>query len=149
MDNDDLNEWDLDPYPPFPERLPAEDISLDSWFTSSSRNSQTPLPIIAAPEVITIDESDTTRHLDTGMIIGCAKPHCCRDPNIRPVVRAILNSKGAVCGYLCGKYAKRLATKGDIQISMKDIDFSEDFEKAPFGEKRTMPSVMNFKLSSP
>lgn len=90
------------------------------------------------PAVITVDDSDTTKHLDTGIIIGRAKSHCCRDPHIRPVVRAILTSKGAVCAYVCSKYAKRLTTKGDVQISMKDVDYSSEFEKAPFGEKRTM-----------
>ncbi|KAH7072257.1 hypothetical protein BKA63DRAFT_65980 [Paraphoma chrysanthemicola] len=140
MDGDDLNEWDLDPYPPFPETLPEEDVNVSSIFTASVRSSQTSLPPKRAPtpEVITVDDSDTTKYLDTGIIIGRAKSHCCRDPNVRPVVRAVLNSKGSVCAFICAKYAKRSSQKGDVQISMKDVDYSPDLEESPFGEKRTM-----------
>jgi hypothetical protein len=92
---------------------------------------------VARPEITTVDDTDSDRQLDTGCIIGRALPKCCRDPNLRPVVRAFLNKVGSVVAYIPGKYAKRTVGKGDVQISMKDVEYTEELGKIPFGLKRT------------
>jgi hypothetical protein len=53
-------------------------------------------------------------------------------------VRAILSTKGSVCAFINSKYAKRPAAKGDIQISMKNVDFNKEYAKIPSEEKRSM-----------
>jgi hypothetical protein len=124
-------------YPPFPETLPGETIagkpitpSMGSNILSSARS-----PVA---EVVTVGDTNTTKYLDTGIIIGRAKPECCHDPNIRPVARAVINSRGALCVYICGDYAKRGFQTELVQIGMEDVEFSEEFANAPSREKRLM-----------
>jgi hypothetical protein len=145
MYDDGFDTWDLDPYPPFPDALPLETpIDGPNYAPSTNKlplphtNSQTTPSSMPATEIITIHDSNTTRYLDNGIIIGRAKPECCRDPKVRPVARAILNSRGSVYVYICGKYAKRTLAAELVQIGIKDVDFSEEFEKAPSEEKRLL-----------
>jgi hypothetical protein len=84
----------------------------------------------------TVTEEAIRRHQESGIIVGRAKPYCCLDPKVRPHVRVIFNSKGSLMGYIFGKYAKRRVSKGDVQISLKHVDFNEEFEKVPAGEPR-------------
>ncbi|KAF2818469.1 hypothetical protein CC86DRAFT_157853 [Ophiobolus disseminans] len=143
LDDEEFGEWELDPYPPFPQALPVRTrvgsaVSTPSVDSNTSTFSGLIPSLSPTPEVVTVDECKSAQHLEGGIVIGTVKENHCRDPNIRPVVRAILNTKGAVCGYIDGKYAKRKVTKGHVQISMKDVDFYHEVAKLPHGEKRLM-----------
>jgi hypothetical protein len=151
----DFDAWDKDPYPPFPETLPTNTIVdiplvnrcaiipsviMDGFCTPSSTHtsSQSSLTVPSMPEIVTVNDTNSSHHLDNGIIVGRAKSHCCRDANVRPVVRAVLNGKGSVCVYIPSKYAKRSVSTGDVQISMKDVEFSKEFGTASSDEKRLM-----------
>ncbi|KAH3911653.1 hypothetical protein HBI56_140970 [Parastagonospora nodorum] len=150
MDGMDLDEWDRDPYPPFPEVLPTEaPLNIPAMAPSSTQASN--LAFSATPstsEVITVDGSNSTRHLHAGIIIGRAKSHCCRDPNVRPTARAILNSKGSVCAYIPHQYAKRSVSTGEVQIAMKDVEFCKEFEDAASDEQRIMAIRLKLEAKS-
>jgi hypothetical protein len=151
MEDADFEDWDKDPYPPFPETLPkgtplarpaitpsAAADGLCSPSSESRSSTQASVPAPSAPEIVTVDDTTSSRLLEIGIVVGRARPHCCRDPNVRPIVRAILNSKGSVYVYMPHKYAKRAGTKGDVQIATKDIEFSKEFAAAISDEQRLM-----------
>lgn len=128
-----FSDEDFDPYPPFPIAYP----SRTSDFVPPTRPTSILLPDAVQPETITIDDSNSSRHLQNGIVVGRAMAHCCRDPHVRPTVRAILNKEDYVVTYIPSKYAERQPTKGDIPISANDIEYLEEFKKVPVGEKRT------------
>jgi hypothetical protein len=151
MEDADFEDWNKDPYPPFPEILPkdtplarpaitpsAAADGLCSPSLESRSSTQASVPALSAPEIVTVDDTTSSRLLEIGIVVGRAKPHCCRDPSVRPIVRAILNSKGSVYVYMPHKYAKRAGTKGDVQIATKDIEFSKEFVAATSDEQRLM-----------
>jgi hypothetical protein len=105
-------------------------------------------PIIA--DFVLIDDGQSQRHLDQGIIIGRAKAHYCRDPNVRPVVRAILAKNSAIYAYMSGKYAKSTVKKGDAQIPMTEVDYIKEFSSIPCTEKRqkAIKHAIEAKLAS-
>ncbi|KAL6708087.1 hypothetical protein ACN47E_003521 [Coniothyrium glycines] len=123
---------DADPYPPFPEAIPFSTPAPSPRAVASSC-----APTVhTQQEIITVDDTDNRRHLETGIIVGRAMPHLCRDPNVRPAVRAILNKVGAVIAYMPGKHTLRNVNKGDVQINAKDIEYSTELNRIPYGEQR-------------
>lgn len=96
-----------------------------------------PFSSLPSEGYVTVDESNSRKHQETGIIIGCAKPHRCRDPTLRPIARAIASRDEKVCTYIPAKHANN-ATKqtGGVLIALKDIDFDSTFEHIPFGENR-------------
>jgi hypothetical protein len=150
----EFDEWDRDPYPAFPEALPEalptnvpDDLpgalsfaKMDKNYTphSSQINGRTSHATPSTPEVITVNDSNNSRHLDTGIIIGRAKPDCCRDSNVRPLARAVLKGGRSVCVFIPSEYAKRKVNTRDIQITMDDVEFSKAYETIKSDEKRTM-----------
>jgi hypothetical protein len=147
-DDADADNWGKDPYPPFPESLPKDTLLAGSATNSSATaedvcspqesgpSTQASMPAPSTSEIVTVDDTSSSRLLEIGIIIGRAKAHCCRDPNLRPIVRAILNSRGSVYVYMPHKYAKRVVAKVDVQISIKDVKFSKDFAKISSDEQR-------------
>ena len=115
--------------------------------STDDQTRQTPL---ATNEVVTVDDSCSKRLMDTGVIIGRAFPHCCQDPNVRPVVRAIVTKVGAIHAYIPAKYAKRTTNKLGIQIAMSNIEYTAELDAIAYGEKRTkaIKAMMNEKLAS-
>jgi hypothetical protein len=115
---DNVYEAPEDPYPSFPTSLPPDDFAISSQPAAPAIKPTTP------SKPVFIDDTNNQRHIDTGIIVGHAKPHCCNDPAVRPVARALLNSVGAVLAYIPAKYAKRVSVgKGDVQIAQKDVDY--------------------------
>jgi hypothetical protein len=143
-DGGKFEDWNKDPYPPFPERLSPEAVTDRYTVTPPTVLDNIPIPAIPKislptppiSEVITVEDSGSDKRLDKGLLIGSAKPDCCRDPNVHPVARASFSSKGSLCVYIQSKYAKRETTTGHIQITLKDVDFFKKFEQIPAGEKR-------------
>lgn len=146
----EFDEWDKDPYPPFPEVLPtnipddlpgtSSSAKMDENYTpySSQVNDRDSRATPSCPEVITVNDSSNSRHLDTGIIICRAKPDCCRDSNVRPLIRAVLNGGRSVCVFIPSEYAKRRAKTRDIQITMDDVELLKACETISSDEKRTM-----------
>jgi len=115
-----------------------EDYLEESKKDSSTYTLKSTLALpVAANEVVTVDDSSSSHHLDTGVVIGRALPQSCFDPNVRPVVRAVISKVGAVVAYIPAKYSKRSAIKGDIQIAMTHVEYIPDLVKFTFGEERT------------
>jgi hypothetical protein len=151
-DGNRSEDWNKDPYPPFPTTL------IDNDRTSSPDMNAVPAPAAsetrALPTTIAdfvlIDDGQSQRHLDQGIIIGRAKAHCCRDSNVRPVVRAILAKDSAVYAYMSGKYAKRTVKKGDVQIPMTEVDYIKEFSSISCTEKRqkAIKHAIKAKLAS-
>jgi hypothetical protein len=134
---DILEEPNQNPYPPFPEELPSNPLVaepvLEPTYTFKSALA---LPV-ATSGVVTIDDSSSRSHLDNGVVIGRALPQSCLDPNVRPVVRAIINRVGVIVAYIPGRYSKRSAIKGDIQIAMTHVEYIPELTEYPFGEERS------------
>ncbi|KAF1850551.1 uncharacterized protein K460DRAFT_17588 [Cucurbitaria berberidis CBS 394.84] len=142
--------WEEDPYPPFPVVLsPDAPLSVNSESKTATVSTATTFTPAAATadgfgagahsdsrEVITIDDSSSSRHIETGIIIGRAHPRSCRDPYLRPVARAILTNAGAVVAYVPSKYAKCAKTKGDVLISMKSIEYTRELKMIASDEIR-------------
>jgi hypothetical protein len=131
-DTDDVYEEE-DPYPPFPTSLPPDNHDI------LTRPSPRPAPVVRSVTSIKpafVDDCSSQRHKDTGVIIVHAKPHCCGNPNLRPVVRAVLTSVRAVVAYISGKYAKRTG-KGDVQTALKDIDYISRYSNIASDETRS------------
>jgi hypothetical protein len=85
---------------------------------------------------VTVDESESRKHRETGIIIGHAKAHCCRDSKQRPTVHAIATNNGRLIAYIPAKHANSTKLNGDVLIAFKDVDFNNCFDTIPFGEQR-------------
>jgi hypothetical protein len=105
--------------------------TASSLFTISSPLPNTPEK--PAPELPTsiVDDSQNQRLRNEGIIIGRAKGHCCRIPHMRPVVRAILNSKNVVMAYVPAQHIKHTRRFGEVQIALEDVDFSKPLVELP------------------
>ncbi|KAI4694171.1 uncharacterized protein J4E84_002753 [Alternaria hordeiaustralica] len=132
-----LGESKKDSSKPSPKGLPHNPFITDPILESTyTLKSSLALPV-AANEVVTVDDSSSSHHFDTGVVIGRALPQSCLDPNVRPVVRAVISKVGAVVAYIPAKYSKRSAIKGDIQIAMTHVEYTPELVKFTFGEERT------------
>ena len=49
----------------------------------------------------------------------------------------MITKVGSLVAYISGKYAKRNASTGNVQIAMTDIEYDAQLEKIPFGPPRT------------
>ncbi|KAI4615371.1 uncharacterized protein J4E87_009264 [Alternaria ethzedia] len=134
---DYLVESKQDPSTPFPKGLPHNPFNTEPVLKSTYTLKSTLALPVAANEVVTVDDPSSKSHLDTGVVIGRALPQSCLDPNVRPVVRAIINKVGAVVAYIPRKYSKQSATKGAIQIAMTHVEYTPQLEEYPSGEERT------------
>lgn len=106
-----------DPHPPFPESVPPK---FDAFFPKIEA---TPTNKVSGtngmkPEVTTWDEHSDSRYALSGVFIGCALPHCCRDQHDRPRAHAIVNNLGSVVAYIPARYSIRNVNKGEILISV-------------------------------
>jgi hypothetical protein len=135
--------WDKDPYPPFPERLPLDHPVYNTTYELPITPAETPPDLLPTPsispttEFVVVNEPWSHKYQETGIVIGNAKPHCCRDPKQRPTVHAIATSNGRLMANIPAKYAN--STKklnGDVLIALSDVDFIPSLEKIPFGEQR-------------
>jgi hypothetical protein len=126
-----------DPYPPFPEELPGNSLIAEPVLNPSYTFKRALALPVATNGVVTVDDSVSRSHLDTGVVIGRALPRSCLDPNVRPVVRAIVNKVGVIIAYIPGRYSKRSAIKGDIQIAMTHVEYIPELTEYPFGEERS------------
>ncbi|KAI4916210.1 hypothetical protein J4E85_010298 [Alternaria conjuncta] len=134
---DYLGESKKDSSKPFPKGLPHNPFNTEPILKSTYTLKSTLALPVAANEVVTVDDSSSSHHLDTGVVIGRALPQSCLDPNVRPVVRAVISKVGAVVAYIPAKYSKRSAIKGDIQIAMTHVEYTPELVKFTFGEERT------------
>ncbi|KAI4958284.1 hypothetical protein J4E86_003882 [Alternaria arbusti] len=134
---DYLEESKKDSSKPFPKGLPHNPFNTEPVLKSIYTLKSTLALPVAANEVVTVDDSSSSHHLDTGVVIGRALPQSCLDPNVRPVVRAVISKVGAVVAYIPAKYSKRSAIKGDIQIAMTHVEYTPELVKFTFGEERT------------
>jgi len=134
---DYLGESKKDSPKPFPKGLPHNPFNTEPILELTYTLKSTLALPVAANEVVTVDDSSSSYHLDTGVVIGRALPQSCFDPNVRPVVRAVISKVGAVVAYIPAKYSKRSAIKGDIQIAMTHVEYTPELVKFTFGEERT------------
>ena len=92
-------------------------------------------------DFVVIDDTDSRKHREDGIIIGHAKTNCCRDPKKRPAARAILaQGGGRVVAYVVAKHTFS-ESKGSVPISLEDIDFVARFNTFAFGEERRQAIV--------
>lgn len=92
-------------------------------------------------DFVVIDDTDSRKHREDGIIIGHAKRNCCRDPKKRPAARAILaQGGGRVVAYVVAKHTFS-ESKGSVPIPLEDIDFVARFNTFAFGEERRQAIV--------
>ncbi|KAI4946656.1 hypothetical protein J4E91_007346 [Alternaria rosae] len=134
---DYLGESKQDSSTPFSRGLPHNPFFTEPTLKSTYILKSALVLPVAANEVVTVDDSSSSSHLENGVVIGRALPESCLDPNVRPVVRAMISKVGAVVAYIPGKYSKRSTIKGDIQIATTHVEYTPELAKYPFGEERT------------
>jgi hypothetical protein len=134
--DEDYDMIEEDPYPPFPTSLPEDDPLFAAPTVNRPATAKGTIPTPTSGPV-TIDDAASHRLCETGIIIGRALPQACHDPNLRPTVRAFINKVGSLVAYIPGIYAKRKVSKGDVQIAMKDVDYTPELAVIPFGEHRS------------
>jgi hypothetical protein len=127
--DDNFEKVHPNPYLPLPEELPQQALIVELIVKQSYTLKGVHTLPVAILEVITVEDSNSTRLLETGVVIGCALRKCCVDPSICPVVRVMISKAGALIAYIPGKYFKRNLTKGDAQIVMADVESTPELEK--------------------
>jgi hypothetical protein len=157
LDDEDYEEWRDDPYPPFQEKLvntepmtstvraksslttlASTQVQSPTLHTTSTSSTLGPSPRLASKAIAPAEDMCSAQHQEAGIPVGHAKPHCCRDPNIRPVVYVIFNSTGNLSAYMPGKVARRTVANGDAKISLRDIDYDPAFLDVRYEEQRNV-----------
>ena len=152
MDDDECEEWKVDPYwLTNAERTTTAAQAKMSLTTLTSTQAQSPLLCTSstssivrpssrsAPKALAPEEDMcSAQHQEVGIAICRAKLHCCRDPKIQPVVYAVFASTGSLRAYMPGKQARRTVINGDAQISLKDIDYDQAFTNVDTEEQRNI-----------
>ncbi|KAF9730982.1 hypothetical protein PMIN06_004567 [Paraphaeosphaeria minitans] len=111
--------------------VPEERLDTSKFPWPISYPSQVPATTLDTQEVITVDAYATKTHY-SDLIVGRALPSSCRDPNIRPLVRAqlVLQNHGnlRIYTYMPSRYGKVPDRTGELQIPTDGVEYLPDFD---------------------